>query len=99
MADPELRNGPPLHPGKPYGHPKELWLAPWCPWCKHSDNSDTGRQWCEDNVFEDCEECGRRAERYVVAPAERNDHTSHCAVIMEDGPCDCGVGLKEAVNA
>jgi len=53
---------------------KEIWLQPWCEKCA-SDPYGAGRQWCQDNVWRECEECGARAVKYVLEPAmaDRND--------------------------
>ena len=52
---------------EPYKHPKELWLSPWCDGCAPNHCSyDDGRLWCEQNIFEPCEHCGRVAEKYVL---------------------------------
>jgi len=51
--------------------PKTIWLEPSCNECFHRDTSDTGRLWCEDNVFEKCNQCGRKPVRYI-----RDDRSS-----------------------
>lgn len=50
--------------------PGEIWLQPWCDGCERHCHDEYGRTWCQDNVYDDCEECGRKAVRYVVAPLE-----------------------------
>jgi hypothetical protein len=46
---------------------KEIWLQPWCGECQlKSWESDGGRQWCEDNPWDDCEECGAKPIKYVL---------------------------------
>lgn len=42
--------------------PKEIYLGPAC-----EDQSPDGRTWAEDNPYEDCNECGAKAVRYVLA--------------------------------
>jgi hypothetical protein len=45
-----------------------IWLQPWCGECQlKSWDSDSGRQWCEDDVWEPCEECGAKPVKYVLA--------------------------------
>jgi hypothetical protein len=45
---------------------KTIWLQPWCPTCRL--HNDEGRQWCEDNVWEDgCEECQGMPVKYTLA--------------------------------
>lgn len=51
-----------------YNHPKELWLSPWCDDCEDAALiGDEGRQWCQENIFEPCVECGRMPDRYLLA--------------------------------
>lgn len=46
--------------------PQVIWLAPYCAECARHDHSDTGRTWCEDDVYEPCEECGRGPVKYAI---------------------------------
>jgi hypothetical protein len=54
---------------------KTIWLQPWCDGCEKacygSDGSDgsDGRQWCQDNVWDQCEECDNKSVKYVIATA------------------------------
>jgi len=49
-------------------NPKEIWLQPWCAECdRNSRQPDTGRLWCQDDVWTKCENCDRRSVRYVLA--------------------------------
>jgi hypothetical protein len=52
-----------------------IWLQPWCKGCQKNCYSD-GRQWCEDEVWGECEECGRKPVKYVLAGAVKGapDH-------------------------
>lgn len=44
-----------------------IWLSPWCNGCdRHHHNSDDGRLWCQDNVFDACSECGRLPVKYTI---------------------------------
>lgn len=43
-----------------------IWLQPWCDHCDSHCNGHMGRMWCQDNVFETCEECGREPVKYVL---------------------------------
>lgn len=45
-----------------------IWLAPWCDGCEKQCYSDEGRTWCQENVYEPCEECGRMPVKYMIAP-------------------------------
>lgn len=48
----------------------EIWLQPWCDGCeRYSYECGESREWCQDNVFDPCSECGRKPVRYVIAPA------------------------------
>lgn len=38
----------------------EIWLEPIC-----AEGSPDGRLWCQDDVFEPCEECGAKQVRFV----------------------------------
>jgi hypothetical protein len=46
--------------------PKTIWLQPWCEGCAKSCASD-GRQWCEDEVWGQCEDCDEKPVKYVLA--------------------------------
>src|SRR5437868_10340340 len=41
---------------------KEIWLEPKC-----SDVCGDGRSWCQDDVWEKCDECGSPAVKYIRA--------------------------------
>jgi hypothetical protein len=43
-----------------------IWLQPWCAECDRS--SYEGRQWCEDNVWDKCDNCDALPVKYVIAP-------------------------------
>jgi len=43
-----------------------IWLQPWCNGCDRYNHGGDGRQWCQDNVFEDCPECGRKPVKYAI---------------------------------
>lgn len=48
-------------------NPEVIYLQPWCDGCaKHSYDS---RQWCEDNVWDRCEDekCQQKAIKYIRA--------------------------------
>jgi len=47
-------------------HPRVIWLQPWCSGCDHYARTD-GRMWCQDDVWGRCDECGRKAIRYVMS--------------------------------
>jgi hypothetical protein len=53
-----------------------IWLQPWCKGCQKNCYSD-GRQWCEDEVWGECEECGRKPVKYVLAGAVGNVRSPH----------------------
>lgn len=54
----------PDHPEDEYKNPDAIWLQPWCADCDHHSFRE-GRQWCQDEVWEKCEECGRKPIKYV----------------------------------
>jgi hypothetical protein len=45
-----------------------IWLQPWCAGCEMHASYGEGRQWCRDDVFEPCEECGQKSVKYVREP-------------------------------
>lgn len=50
-----------------YKNPKCIWLQPWCAECDAADqNFDTGRLWSEDDPWGKCQDCGRKAVKYVL---------------------------------
>ena len=44
--------------------PTTIWLQPHCSKCRGRDEHESGPLWCEDAVFEPCEECGQRPVQY-----------------------------------
>lgn len=45
-----------------------IWLQPWCNGCdKNSWGGHDGRQWCQDNVWTNCDECKRKPVCYIRA--------------------------------
>lgn len=48
---------------------KIIWLQPSCEKCALFDDSPGGRQWCQDDVWERCEDCGKPSVKYVLADA------------------------------
>ena len=50
-----------------------IWLEPWCERC---DISADGRQWCQDDVWDACDECGNLPVRYVLAKLQPQQPTS-----------------------
>lgn len=44
-----------------------IWLQPWCDGCDTYANYGEGRHWCQDDIFEDCGECGRKPVKYTLA--------------------------------
>lgn len=45
-----------------------IWLQPWCDACeKNSFGGHDGRLWCQDNVWDQCDGCERKAVKYVLA--------------------------------
>ena len=44
-------------------HHKQIWLEPQCEKCVGKMDN---RMWCEDPVFDPCEECGAKPVRYVL---------------------------------
>lgn len=48
-----------------------IWLQPWCDQCESM--AGEGRMWCQDEVWGDCEECGRHPVKYDLAPTTKTD--------------------------
>lgn len=44
-----------------------IWLQPWCDGCEKMSCAGDGRMWCQDEVFGNCEECGRPPVKYALA--------------------------------
>lgn len=44
-----------------------IWLQPWCKGCAKHAYGD-GREWCSTDAWGECEECGRKAVKYVIDP-------------------------------
>jgi hypothetical protein len=45
-----------------------IFLQPWCDSCDNAQSSyDEGRRWCPDNLWGECDECGKPAVKYVRA--------------------------------
>ena len=52
-----------------------IWLAPWCAECERKECGDVGRTWCQDGVYDPCEDCGAQPVKYVLAPKRRRRAT------------------------
>jgi hypothetical protein len=53
-----------------------IWLQPWCAKCETeaAKFASDGRQWCQDNVWDQCDECERRPVKYRLArQSEKSD--------------------------
>ena len=46
-------------------HPDVIWLQPWCLKCEERTCGD-GRVWCQNNVWEPCEECWNQPVKYRI---------------------------------
>ena len=53
----------------PDGEWPVIWIEPHCENCVRGFYSGEGPTWCQDDVYEPCEECGKRATKYVIAVA------------------------------
>jgi hypothetical protein len=47
-----------------YTEHKEIWLQPWCDEC---DRTQFDRMWCQNNVWDKCDDCGREPVKFVLA--------------------------------
>ena len=45
--------------------PEIVWLQPWCEECSNHSRGDW--QWCDEDIFDPCEECGATSKKYVLA--------------------------------
>jgi hypothetical protein len=43
--------------------PKRVYLEPICEKC---ESGFEDRRWCEDDVFDNCPECGKRGPEYIL---------------------------------
>lgn len=68
----------------PMDQPKRIYLQPWCEGCeKHNWE---GRQWCEDDPWGPCDECGAQATVYELSEKvvlEKASERERCAQIAE----------------
>ena len=48
--------------------PEHIWLEPKCAEC-----NDTGRLWCEEDVWERCGDCGAVSVRYIRADLAKGE--------------------------
>jgi hypothetical protein len=39
-----------------------IWLSPVCEHCV----KDAEVTWCQDNIYDPCEDCGKKSTRYVI---------------------------------
>ena len=53
-----------LH-GSKYSDHKIIWLSPAC------DDCDPERLWCDDDVFDPCEDCGRGSSKFIFGGCYR----------------------------
>ena len=50
-----------------------IWLQPWCDGCdKGAYDAESSRQWCRDEVWGPCEECGRKPVSYTITRPEKS---------------------------
>lgn len=45
----------------------KIWLQPWCEGCERHSYSGDGRQWCQDDAWDKCDECGQLSAMYIRA--------------------------------
>ena len=67
-----------------------IWLQPWCAGCEMHASYGEGRRWCQDDVFEPCEECGQKSVKYVRGAQAMSD--CGCCTGGDTGepmPADC----------
>lgn len=84
--------------GKNY---ETIWLEPECEAC------DCNRQWCQDNVWDPCPECGLEPVKYVradIAEAAEKERDELQAALAEALPAiqECrmiGMGRDYVANA
>jgi hypothetical protein len=81
-----------------------IWLAPWCDACQAVCADDVGRTWCQDAVYDPCEECGREPVKFVRADLNRaatisftDDELYHLFIAMDDR-ARAFRGTREDVN-
>lgn len=46
--------------------PKVIYLQPWCEGCETHAGYE-GRNWCQDDVWTQCDECPNKSSRYLLA--------------------------------
>lgn len=51
--------------GTTFAQHQVIWLEPTCDGCEKYNSE---RLWCQDDVLDDCSECGARPVKYVLAP-------------------------------
>ena len=55
-----------------FENPKTIWLQPWCYDCEGIGKQfDTGRLWAEDDPWGKCDDCGRKAVKYIIAKGKQ----------------------------
>ena len=47
-------------------NPQTIWLEPWCDDCRKNASED-GRSWCDNDAWGECDHCGRKSVKYVIA--------------------------------
>lgn len=85
-----------------------IYLQPWCDGCNRSGED---RTWCRDNVWEDCEECGKKPVRYVLATVstitaaleelvsvgmENGLHLSEIAALLKNAAYNCEYQMRKS---
>ena len=54
-----------------YQPPRAIWLQPWCNDCDASgERYDMCGMWAEDDPWGECDDCGRKAVKYVISEDE-----------------------------
>lgn len=52
---------------------REIWLSPHCQQCAHFAETT----WCQDNIYDACEECGKKPIRYALDKRQRRSLPQH----------------------
>jgi hypothetical protein len=53
-----------------FEQPTRIYLQPWCGRCEGSVFLGDGRQWCVDDTWGPCGDCGQQAVAYDIAPVQ-----------------------------
>lgn len=81
------------------GDLETIWLKPACKECIDCINdTDYGRTWCQDNIYEPCPDCGRLPTKYTIVSDSWKPKTWTCPSCGEEIDADLMEGEPKCLE-